>query len=276
MKNESLATRTKAPAAVAYLLFLQVFLSIIAGTVGGGIGRIVYMLSYLTPIVLFSFLARKSGLIPTVRPTRGGFGRVLPLLPIFLTAVVLTAAGTSEIMKLLGQEAVGGTAEGAGFLSDLFTDCLFPAVLEEGLMRFAVLSLLLLWSDRHAVWVCALLFALLHASIYQIPYAFVGGMFLGLAAVWGSSPLYAILFHFLSNLLSLFMQYAVIWFGEETGTYVSLGLCLVIFLLAAWGTLVLLRRTRQEKKPVPATDWRALLLSPLSLFAIMMIILTVL
>ena len=144
-------------------------------------------------------------------------------------------------------------------------------------MRLAVLSLLLLWSDRHAAWVSALLFALLHASLYQLPYAFVGGVFLGLATVWGGSPVFAILFHFVSNLLSLLMQYAVIWFGERTGTLITLSFSLVLFLLAAWSVIVLLKRKRKSKeKPAAPTDWRTLLLSPLPLWAGMMIILTVL
>ena len=266
-----------APSAAAFLLFIQVFVSLLSGTVGGGVGRILFMLSYLIPMVLFAFLAQKQGVPCAVRPTRVGFLRVLPLLPVFLVAVILTATATSAFLDLLGKDAVGGAAEGAGFFPDLLTDCVFPAVLEEGLMRLAVLSLLLLWSDRHAVWVSALLFALLHASLYQLPYAFVGGVFLGLATVWGGSPVFAILFHFVSNLLSLLMQYAVIWFGERTGTLITLSLSLVLFLLAAWGALVLLKRERKsEEKPAAPTDWRTLLLSPLPLWAGMMIILTVL
>lgn len=266
-----------APATAAFLLLIQVFISLLSGTVGGGVGRILFMLSYLIPVVLFAFLAKKQGIPCAVRPTRVGFARILPLLPVFLVAVILTATATSAFLNLVGKDAVGGAAEGAGFFSDLITDCVFPAALEEGLMRLAVLSLLLLWNDRHAVWLSALLFALLHANLYQIPYAFVGGLFLGLAAVWGGSPVFAILFHFASNLLSLLMQYTVIWFGERTGTLITLSFCLVLFLLAAWGILVLLKRGRgHEKKPAMQADWRALLLSPLSLWAGMMIILTVL
>lgn len=266
----------KAPAAASLLLFAQVFLSLLAGTVGSGIGRILYMLSYLIPIVLFTFLAVRVGIPYTVTPTRVGFLRILPLLPIFLVAVILTSTATSAVMSFFEVDAVGGAAEGAGFFSDLFTDCVFPAILEEGLMRFAVLSLLLLWSDRHAVWVSALLFALLHASLYQLPYAFVGGLFLGLAAVWGGSPVWAILFHFASNLLSLLLQYALVWFGKDTGTVVTLAVCFVLFLLAALGVICLLRRARPEKRERTTTDFHSLLLSPLPLWALMMILLTVL
>ncbi|MBQ8173852.1 MAG: CPBP family intramembrane metalloprotease [Clostridia bacterium] len=276
MKNEQVPARISPLAAVSFLLFAQVFLSLLAGTVDGGVGRILFMLSYLIPIVLFAFLVRRQGLVCALTPTRVGFTRVLPLLPIFLTAVLLTSTATAAIMNLLGADAVGGMAEGGGFLPDLITDCVFPAVLEEGLMRFAVLSLLLLWNERHAIWISALLFALLHASIYQLPYAFVGGLFLSLATVWGGSPVWAVLFHFVSNLLSLFMQYAVIWWGEKTGLGVSLALSFVLFLLAAIGLLVLLKRDRTPKREKIPTDWRSLLLSPLPLWALMMLILTVL
>ena len=268
--------RLQAPRTAAALLFAQVFLSLLAGTVGGYLGRIIYMLSFLIPILLFTLFLPKMGFFPAVRPTRVGFLRILPLLPIFLVAVILTATATSATMDLLGMETTGGSAEGAGFFSDLFTDCVFPALLEEGLMRFAVLSLLLLWSDRHAVWVSALLFALLHASLYQLPYAFVGGLLLGLAAVWGGSPLFAVLFHFLSNLLSLFLQYSVIWFGATASTAITLSVMGVLFALAAWGAILLLRRSHTAPKDAAPTDWRVLLLSPLSLWGLLMLILTVL
>jgi hypothetical protein len=124
--------------------------------------------------------------------------------------------------------------------------------------------------------VSALLFALLHASLYQLPYAFVGGLLLGLAAVWGGSPLFAVLFHFLSNLLSLFLQYSVIWFGATAGTAITLSVMGVLFALAAWGAILLLRRSHTEPKDAAPTDWRVLLLSPLSLWGLMMLILTVL
>ena len=274
MKNK--AQPIHAPSAVAFLLFIQVFISLLAGTLGGGIGRITYMLSYLIPVVLFAFLAQKQGIPCAAFPTRAGLIRALPLLPIFMVSVILTASATSAAMDLLGIDAVGGAAEGAGFFSDLFTDCVFPAVLEEGLMRFAVLSLLLLWHDRHAIWVSAVLFALLHASLYQIPYAFVGGLFLALATVWGGSPLWAILFHFVSNLFSLLMQYTMVWFGRTTGIIVSLSLCAVLFLFAAWGCIVLLGRRKITGEVKVKANWRSLLLSPLSLWALMMMVLTVL
>lgn len=144
-------------------------------------------------------------------------------------------------------------------------------------MRFAILSLLLMWDRRHAVWVSALLFALLHASLYQTPYAFVGGCFLALVTVWGETPVFAFVFHFLNNLLSLFLQYCAIWWGESVGLWISLGVWFILFAAGAIGFLALRRRgeLRHRAHSVPV-NWRELIYSPLTAWAIMMLVFTIL
>ena len=144
-------------------------------------------------------------------------------------------------------------------------------------MRFAILSLLLMWDGQHAVWVSAILFSLQHASLYQAPYAFVGGFFLALAVVWGETPIFAFVFHFLNNLLSLFLQYCAIWWGEDVGLWISLGVWFVLFAAGAIGFLTLWRRGELRRRAHGApVNWQELVYSPLTAWAVMMLVFTIL
>lgn len=264
-------------ATAAWLLILQTLLSLLSSLVGGVGGYAIHLLSFALPIALFLFLARRMGIALPQPPTAAGMRRVLPLLPLFLVSTALLSAITAAVMRALEIPLSGGAAEGNGIFLDLLTDCALPALLEEGLVRFAVLSLLLLWDKRQAVWVSALIFALLHASVYQLPYAFVGGLFLALATVTGGSPVYAVLFHFVNNLISLLLQYLALWLPSYA-IAIALGFWFLLFCAAAWGLIVLIRRgsLRRTKADRTPTDWRVLLLSPLTLWALLMLCFTLL
>ena len=278
MTNEAQTGEQMRPiATAAWLLILQTLLSLLSSLVGGIGGYAIHLLSFALPIALFVLLSRRMGIALPQPPTAAGVRRVLPLLPLFLVSTAFLSAATAAVMHALDLPITGGAAEGNGVFLDLFTDCALPALLEEGLVRFAVLSLLLLWDKRQAVWVSALLFALLHASVYQLPYAFVGGLFLALATVVGGSPVYAVLFHFINNLVSLLLQYLALWLPAYA-TAITLSFWFVAFAAAAWGLIVLWRRgsfqpTKADRTP---TDWRALFLSPLTLWAPMMLCFTLL
>ena len=199
--------------------------------------------------------------------------RVLPFLPIFLAAVLLISTVTGYLMAVLNIPTAGGAAGEGNCLSLLLSHALMPALLEEGLMRLCILTLLARRSPAWAVLQSALLFALLHASLYQLPYAFVGGIFLALVTGYGGSVLYAVLFHLVNNLLSLCMQRLPRLIGESAGLWVNLAGSLIIFLLAAWGILILLKRRRACRTPLPTPKgWlRALLCSPLLIYVILML-----
>ena len=264
-------TRAMRPdAAVLLLLLAELALSLAAGMAGGVASRLLHYASYLLPLALFLLFFAGQGCLAAQRPTVAGLRRVLPLLPIFLAAVMLVSTLTGSIMTALGLPTGGSAAEG-GLGRQILQHALVPAVLEELLMRLCVLSLLADRSPARAVPQCALLFALLHASLYQLPYAFVGGLFLSLAALSGGSVLFAVLFHFTNNLLSLLLQRLPLWLGEQGGLAAQLAVTFMIFLLAGFSVLVLLRRKR---KPLPSTrGWlRELICSPLVVYVLLMLL----
>lgn len=165
------------------------------------------LLSCLPPFLLYFYFLRGKACSFFVLPTACGGREVLPLFPFFLAAVIAYAYVSAFLMGALGLPVAGGGVRGDGFFADLLTNALIPAFFEELFFRGAVLSILYRWQGKSAVWVSAILFAFAHGSLYQLPYAFVGGVFLALAATLGGSWVWAFVFHFGNNLLSLSLQY---------------------------------------------------------------------
>ncbi|MBQ8351675.1 MAG: CPBP family intramembrane metalloprotease [Clostridia bacterium] len=265
------ARAMRADIVVLLLLLTELALSLVSAYIDGITGELLFYASYLLPLALFLFLfAQRKEL--AICPTATGFFRILPLLPIFLASVLLLSTLTGFLMELLGLSIVGGAAGEGSPLALVLSRAVVPAILEESLMRLCVLSLLARRSPVRAIPQSALLFALLHASFYQLPYAFVGGIFLAIAALWGGSVLYAMLFHLLNNLLSLLMQIIPRLLGETAGLFLNLGISLILFLLAAWGALVLLRRHKGTRPP-SARGWlKELLFSPLIVYILLMLL----
>lgn len=192
-----------------YLLLSRLF-SRLAGLAAGSpldfLRFLLPPLAYVLPLVFFCLQGERPLLLCT--PKRDSVPRALPLLPLFLGAVMLCAYGTALAMDALGLSVSGGGVAGQGFFPDLILNCLLPAALEELFFRGLILSLLCQkMAGRGAIWLSAVIFALAHGSLYQLPYAFVGGVFLSLAAVVGGSVFVPFLFHFLNNFLSLVLQY---------------------------------------------------------------------
>ncbi len=258
------------------LLFLQTGISLLSSSFDGWGGYVFHLLSFILPIFLYIWYAKQAGIPICPPPTRAGFRRVLPLLPVFLFAVNITATATAYLLDLLDIPLQGGAVEGNGLFLDILSDCLVPSLIEEGLVRMAVLSLLLMWDSRHAIWVSAFIFALMHASLYQLPYALVGGFCLALATVWGGSPVYAFLFHFINNLYSLLLQYAARLWGETAAFVLSYVSWLVLLILSGISLFFVLRKRKRGEEEVQAVGtWRALVSSPLFIWMLVLGVFTV-
>ena len=77
-------------------------------------------------------------------------------------------------------------------------------IAEELLFRGLILRLLRHFGDGWAIAISALLFALAHTSLFQMPYALVAGVMLGVLAVGSGGVLLPIFAHFVYNLLAFF------------------------------------------------------------------------
>ncbi len=246
-------------------------------TVGIGVPPLLWQCVYAgLPILLFFPLYGKRPPL-LAAPTRGGWRRVAPLFPLFVLSMAAVAALTSLLLSALELPITGGAPSYTSFAYDLLTSCLLPAAFEEGLFRLAVLSLLL--RERRApvaLFVTAILFSFLHCSLYQFPYALVGGLFLGLVALLGGSVVYAAVFHFAANLFTVTLSYLPLWLPSDLSFdgagYLTLAVYAALFVWAVLAVLSLYR-SRQSLAPylsrLDRTAGEALraFLSPLALFA---------
>lgn len=267
---------------VTLFLFLHTLLSFgasLASSAGDTLlGFCLHILSYLLPGVLLMRTQQTNGVLPK-RPT-GNLRAALPLFPILLAAMILLSSLTALLLGVFGIGATGGAPSG-DLASAFIYDCFMPAVLEEVLFRFALLPLLFYTDRENAVWVNALLFALIHPSLYQIPYAFCGGIILALTwQIAGRNA--AVLFHLLNNLCALLLSLGEAW-GGLPFNIASLS---VIALLAVFSAVWLVRRRREAcYAPIAAffshrteetrTSFAALL-SPIGLWCILAFSLTLL
>ena len=80
---------------------------------------------------------------------------------------------------------------------------LFPAIAEEFAMRGVVMQSLRRWGDWFAMTMSALVFALMHGNMVQVPFAFLAGWILGYAVIRTGSLWTGILIHFINNTFSL-------------------------------------------------------------------------
>ena len=253
------------------LLFFELTLAVTAGMLGGGIAARLGMAAALA-LPLLLLLRAPAGTPPlsfAVGKRRAYLS--LLLLPLF----VFTTAGVSllwgAVAKLLGLTLTGAVPMESLPLALLF-DAALPAVLEELFCRGALFSVLRPMGRRVAVLGSALLFALMHASPAQLPYALVAGILLALLYEGTGSLLFPILFHFGNNLLSLLLL-----FGLPTGATLAvlgalsvLGLLLLLFLLKGDPPRL------PEREAHPYSGFREFFRSPLLLYLAVILTLTLL
>ena len=176
----------------------------------------------------------------------------------YIPFFVFTISGTALVSALtfLALNAAGLASSHAGqskgFFFMLVFSCFLPAFFEEWLLRGGVLGAL----QKHGgagVWMCAVLFMLMHLNPVKWPYALFAGLCIT-ALVYLTECIYlGMLLHFLNNFTSLLLSYL-----NGVGEYIALLVLAVLFALSA----VLLRRTKLLK------DVKVLLtVSDFSLFA---------
>ncbi len=90
-----------------------------------------------------------------------------------------------------------------GIVVSVFAVCVFPAVLEELLVRGAMLNSLRIYGDLAAVMISAAAFGALHNSISSMLYAFLCGIVLGCVRIYTGRLSASAAVHFLNNLLAL-------------------------------------------------------------------------
>lgn len=87
-----------------------------------------------------------------------------------------------------------------GWILQIVTYAVIPPLVEEFAMRGVVMQPLRKYGDKFAIVVSAILFAVLHGNMVQIPFAFIAGLALGYFAIITDSIWTSVAIHCLNNL----------------------------------------------------------------------------
>jgi len=172
-------------------------------------------LSILIFVPSYAMAARSLG--PKKRETRpviefGGFkaGLGTSVMLISLGIFMVGNMATSFISQLL-TNVFGYTPQGGDFsaprgiygtIAFFIVVSVLPALIEEFAMRGVILGTLRPHSQPLAVMASAVIFGLMHGNMVQAPFAFVGGIALGYAALVTRSIWPAVIVHFVNNFMS--------------------------------------------------------------------------
>lgn len=159
------------------------------------------------------------------------------LVMVFLPVMVLSAIAINYISAIfqdfLGLEFTSSVSDitlngGKETLLGVLSVAVVPAIMEETVIRGIVMQPLRKYGDKYAIIASALLFAVMHGNMVQIPYTVIGGMLLGYLAVSTGSLWPSIVLHFINNLYSVIALSVNDNFGETASVIVT-GIMLVTF-----------------------------------------------
>lgn len=174
---------------------------------------VVYLLSFLPPILLY-FIVTKKPLKETLRWKWLGWKNLI-LVVLLGFAIQPLMNFFSFFSGLFFPNTVESTMDSlysAGFLPVLFATAILPAFFEELLMRGITLSGYRPLGQWKAALCCALLFGMMHLNAQQFLYAFGAGFLLCLLVQRTGSIFASIIPHFIINGATVF---AVFFGGTE-------------------------------------------------------------
>ncbi len=102
-----------------------------------------------------------------------------------------------------GSEDMAIPTSFVGVLIYIFSTAVMPALFEEFAFRGVVMQPLRKYGDWFAILMSAFCFAIVHANMVQIPFAFIAGVSLGYFCIKTKSIWTSVTIHFLNNLISV-------------------------------------------------------------------------
>ena len=223
-----------------YLAFLM--LVFISGAVGGFFGEAVYFLAFLLPFLIGYMLLGKDEKPWDVYlgfDRRCAVGTALVTAPTVTIIMSVSIVTSWIIFNLTGK--TDSVDIGSSILLALVYHALIPSVLEEALFRYLPMRMLSSHSKRATVILSAVFFALVHHSLFSIPYAFVAGIVLIVVDMAFESIWPSVIIHFLNNAVSVFLM-----FGFGAVVYP-----LLLTLCAISAVIIFLKRKEYKKLFVP-------------------------
>lgn len=163
-----------------------------------------FRLNSLKPIHYLLFVQMAGLLIFTAQPIVGWSGELnkMIVLPESLHFIEVFAANTDAKYEEMATLIKDMSTQKDLFLLILFI-CVVPAIIEELVFRGVLQNLLgLVIKNKHlAVWIAAMLFSLMHLSLYGFLPRMLLGALLGYLYLYSGKFLIAVVAHFINNLL---------------------------------------------------------------------------
>ncbi len=136
--------------------------------------------------------------------------------------------------------------EGAsGVALTLVAVAVLPALLEEFALRGVVMGLLRPFGDGFAILLSAIVFALMHGNLVQIPFAFVVGLSLAFATVKSGSVWTAVLIHFINNARSVLCDVAQKYLSTSVSDLIYLCSLLLMLFAGIIGVVIAFCRDKE-------------------------------
>ena len=215
---------------IAFLVVVDLMFLLVASVpalISGWYSRVVYYALYAGLIALALLFVRReeTSLRLTAMPRRP-FHAIALFAPAMLLVVGISFF-ISTVLALLNKS--NATDVSGHLLIELLRHALLPALFEEMLFRYVPLRLLGGRSPRAAIVVSSVMFALVHLSLFQIPYALFAGVILAYITLLTGSVLPAVLLHFANNTVSVICMRA-----PEFALYVIIVLAVLSALSAVY------------------------------------------
>ena len=242
--NKKLTEKNSLLYLLAVILLFEVLL-FVSSCFSGVAGKILYYLSFILPIALFFIITRTCRVslhgVP-VKLKRENIKLFIPTVAPTVATVFLISFLTSIVLSKFGIEDTLTDVSGNIFLV-IILHALLPAVFEEMLFRYIPMALLADFSKWRVVLVSSLLFAIAHASPYQIPYAFIAGAVFIILDIMFDSIMPSLIIHFLNNFVSVF------WLRNSESTVFSTVyvVTLVVFTVVSVTVMVMKKHSYKEK-----------------------------
>lgn len=190
------------------------------------------------PTLIFSKLqcnGSKDVILPKINITTIKDGLICGLIayPLMLIAISLTKS--ADIASKMTSEQIESSLIGFSFIGNIFRLALLPALIEELVFRCGLFGVYSKKNVLVGIFISSIMFALLHGNLYQIPYAFVGGIIFAYAMYETENSGTAVIGHFVVNLISVFSSYLKRYINPEKIRTVE---NTIVGLLMAGGVLI--------------------------------------
>ena len=213
------------------LIFLMILM--LSGGFSGATSEIIYIFAFVLAMLAGLKLARpkppsEAGEVYQLTPvgylnfSKKAAKLTAPLIFPAVGAITLLSFLTSLIMTaIVGPQSLADV--GDNLFIAVIMHALIPALLEEGVFRLLPMYLLSGYSRRVAIGLSAVYFALVHNSLFAIPYAFFAGIIFIAVDLAADSVWPSVIIHFVNNFVSILWMFYSAGTGFVIGFSVSLG-----------------------------------------------------